>query len=275
VAERGGGEQLAAAPIGVRLERLAHNRSSWLRNAQPIFEADQRVSAVWLVGSLGRGTEDAFSDVDAVVVLPDELADRAFASRDDVDQFGTVTLINPAGQNGPAGGNCVGVLYDMDGLPLCVDFHIWPHSWATRPSDARVLWELAEETLPTAEASFSDLLEARPRRAGSRFTVGERGLFELMMLSISLKYFARGYRDQGLVSLVGRGGNAAGGTVSLGDLGRILLDLKAEVPDAAWQCVSNLFDVVRDLSESNPSGCDGGDGAAVRPSTGSKRTNGE
>jgi hypothetical protein len=258
MSQPGRDQQLATQPVGIRLDRLARNRADWLTNARPIFESDRRVLAVWLVGSLGRGSEDAFSDVDAVCVLPDEVAGTAYTSRSDLDRFGTVTLVNPAGQNAPAGGNSVGALYDIGGLPLCVDFHIWPQSWATRPNDARVLWELAGDTLPAAEAAFSEIIETRPRRAGTSFTMGERSRFELLMLSISLKYFARGYRDQGLVSLVGRGDIAADAAVSLSDLHGILLDLKAEVPDAAWRCIANLFELVRDLSDPAPEGRDRG-----------------
>jgi predicted nucleotidyltransferase len=50
-------------------ERFAAARTAWVREATVQFEADERISAVLVSGSLGRGTADEWSDVDLVIVL--------------------------------------------------------------------------------------------------------------------------------------------------------------------------------------------------------------
>ena len=37
-----------------------------------MFEADERVRAMWLSGSLGRGDADAMSDLDLIVAVADD-----------------------------------------------------------------------------------------------------------------------------------------------------------------------------------------------------------
>jgi predicted nucleotidyltransferase len=51
--------------------RLRAIRETWLRRAIERLEADPAVSATGLVGSLGRGDADDWSDVDLLIVVPD------------------------------------------------------------------------------------------------------------------------------------------------------------------------------------------------------------
>ena len=44
-------------------------RDELVERAQRVLEADERVKAAWLSGSLGRGVADAYSDVDLLVAL--------------------------------------------------------------------------------------------------------------------------------------------------------------------------------------------------------------
>jgi predicted nucleotidyltransferase len=51
--------------------RLRAIREAWLRRATGHLEADPAVSAAGLVGSLGRGDADDWSDIDLLIVVPD------------------------------------------------------------------------------------------------------------------------------------------------------------------------------------------------------------
>jgi predicted nucleotidyltransferase len=59
------------------------------------LQADARIGSAWLVGSLGRGNGDAFSDVDVMVVVADDAFDAAFkAWSADLSAIAPAVLIN-------------------------------------------------------------------------------------------------------------------------------------------------------------------------------------
>src|SRR4051812_13184180 len=51
-------------PIQSRVAAYRAERDTLLRRVQQALERDPRVAAAWLFGSLGRGSEDALSDLD-------------------------------------------------------------------------------------------------------------------------------------------------------------------------------------------------------------------
>jgi predicted nucleotidyltransferase len=60
------------------------------------LQADARIGSAWLVGSLGRGNGDAFSDVDVMVVVPDDAFDTVFkAYAANLSAIAPTVLINP------------------------------------------------------------------------------------------------------------------------------------------------------------------------------------
>src|SRR6266511_2672866 len=64
------------------LKRRRAERDALLARAQESLEGDPRVVAAWLFGSVGRGTEDALSDLDLFVVIADEHLEAVLAERD-------------------------------------------------------------------------------------------------------------------------------------------------------------------------------------------------
>jgi predicted nucleotidyltransferase len=59
------------------------------------LEADARISSAWLVGSLGRGNGDAFSDVDVMVVTADDQFDAVLkAWSADLSAIAPTVLVN-------------------------------------------------------------------------------------------------------------------------------------------------------------------------------------
>lgn len=123
-------------------------RQNFLARLQAKAEADPRIRALWLEGSLGRGNADQFSDVDVHVLLgeADALAFKSEAEGwlNDVRPLVLCKLL--------FGGNMVNGL-TVDGLRL----DLWPHAGDTislDPAKVKVLHQLdgAVQLVAAAEA---------------------------------------------------------------------------------------------------------------------------
>lgn len=90
-----------------------------------------------LVGSLGAGRADDWSDVDLLLVVDDghleEYADCLPRGP------GRLAFAIDARHNGPIGTRAISAQYVVDGLPLWVDWHTHPLSLASWPPDCTVL----------------------------------------------------------------------------------------------------------------------------------------
>jgi hypothetical protein len=147
-------------------------------------------AGLWLVGSLGRGDGDAFSDVDLVVavdatVLAEVIADPAAG----LGLPGRQLYVRPKPRNAPAGGGYVAVGMELAGLPLLVDVFVWPAASAAVPAGARVLFE--RRRMPRSELDFIPLLDAhrtRDQRGSDPLAAGT----VLMLVQLAAKYLARG-----------------------------------------------------------------------------------
>ena len=76
LAETAGDEETKQALLGRRAEREA-----LLARITESLEADGRIAAAWLFGSMGRGETDDLSDLDLRVVAYDEHIESICASR--------------------------------------------------------------------------------------------------------------------------------------------------------------------------------------------------
>jgi hypothetical protein len=127
---------------------------------------------VWLVGSLGSGRGDEWSDVDLLVVGGDCVLNGALLTLDMPD-------------NGPAGGGYVGAMYDVGSLPLWVDWYQWP-SGAPIPRDSRLL-------AGAGTAGSLDLSETLELVGlGLPGPAPDPNVFALAMLPLAAKHIARG-----------------------------------------------------------------------------------
>jgi hypothetical protein len=72
------------------------------------------------------------------------------------------TLLVDGRHNAPAGAMSVGTLYLRSGLPLGVDWYVYPASMAAWSSDSRVVHDPTE--LPRSEKAFRDLNANGPRQ---------------------------------------------------------------------------------------------------------------
>ena len=164
------------------LQTRTQEREELLQRAVKALQADARVVAAWLAGSLGRGTEDALSDLDLWVVISD--AYYSFVSgrtREFAGKLGDPLLILEALQNAPTGGAYLLTLYPGETGPHQIDWYWQPQSHACLPSDARVLFDRAG--LPAQPPLTAD------QRAQC---VTQRILFFWAMLPIAAKKIARG-----------------------------------------------------------------------------------
>ncbi|MGH9102737.1 MAG: nucleotidyltransferase domain-containing protein [Acidimicrobiales bacterium] len=94
-----------------------------------VSKADPAVSATGLVGSLGRGDADDWSDVDLLIVVPDSQVDH-YADATQLPGSEQAMWSIDARHIAPRGAGTVGVRCIIDGLPLNVDWYAYPRSQA-------------------------------------------------------------------------------------------------------------------------------------------------
>jgi len=162
-----------------------------------------RGSPVRVVRPGGAGL---WSDVDLVVFLSDDVIARVVEERMGFpDRFGTLVYRLDSTWNAPIDGAQVNALYRLrSGLPLYVDWNLWPSSRAALPTDTKALCGRRPHLLTPVDASFEEWAQAIPRQP--RPTVGAVDPEILRharfgMVPIAAKYAARGDRH-GLVRLL-------------------------------------------------------------------------
>ena len=151
-----GDAQLAAEQVRTRVALGERLRAG--------LGANDRVEAVWAHGSLGRGDEDALSDIDLIVVTA-EGAEASFVRTlsEVVARFGPVALANPMPVNAPKGGYLLSVLYDLEPLPITCDWSVWPFR-PVRPADVVVLHERDSSRFAVG-GTFEEVMSEVPRAA--------------------------------------------------------------------------------------------------------------
>src|SRR5579862_3951429 len=69
-------------------------QSALIDRIRIVLEADARIDAVWLAGSLGKGRGDAFSDVDILALCADGKAAEVSAAYADPSAIAKPVLVN-------------------------------------------------------------------------------------------------------------------------------------------------------------------------------------
>lgn len=181
----------AEAEWGVTHEAL---RAALLARVVALLRADARFVAAWLIGSFGRGEEDAYSDLDLVVVVdtphaevlcarPWPSAGRTTPERMTLIQsWGTPVVVHDAHVNAPEGGTHTNVLYET-GLEL--DLNLVPLERAQRPALARLLFD--HGGVPMAPPVSPETLAKRRER------IGQLSALFWIMAAITAKYHRRGW----------------------------------------------------------------------------------
>jgi hypothetical protein len=203
---------------------LAAGRARWLADTVPTLQAD----GVWLVGSLGSGTHDEWSDVDLIVVG----GERVLAET-------LLTLEMPG--NGPVGGGYVGAMYDVGPLPLWVDWYWWP-SVAPIPRESRLLAGAGA----TGDLNLSETLDLVGRELPG--PAPDPNAFALAMLPLAAKYIVRGEVEKAaaMASMLD-----APSDVGVGAGLSVVLS-RVEGHETASAAVGRYLEVVRALAEPGP-----------------------
>ncbi|MER7246345.1 nucleotidyltransferase domain-containing protein [Kribbella sp. NPDC000426] len=168
--------------------RLAGIRDRWLSAVTAALEHDPSVVGAALVGSLGAGRADDWSDVDLLLVVEDEqLDDYAVPDRLPSGPGRRVFAID-ARHNGPVGTRAVSAQYVVDGLPLWVDWYIHPVSRATWPPDSTVIFD--RRGINRSLSEYSGDLESATHK-----TPDEHDALRLALIPIAAKQLARNSAD--------------------------------------------------------------------------------
>jgi hypothetical protein len=104
---------------------LPRLRDRLLDEVLGLLEADPAVAGVALVGSLGRGEEDNWSDIDLLILASDEFI-RQFMNEPAASPWARADLLSDGRHNSPAGATSLGTTHIRTGLPLWVDLHVHP-----------------------------------------------------------------------------------------------------------------------------------------------------
>ncbi|MEV4286033.1 nucleotidyltransferase domain-containing protein [Nonomuraea bangladeshensis] len=175
--------------------RLAGLRSRWLCAATAGLHGDPGVAGAALVGSLGAGRADDWSDLDLLVFVDDTRLDEYAMPGRLPSGPGVLTAAFDARHNGPRGTRALGLTYLVDGLPLQVDWYIHPISRGGWPADSVLV--LDRRGFVRLPATFAELLSAGEREPPTPKEPVERRLGRLAMVPIAGKRIARRSPDTG------------------------------------------------------------------------------
>jgi hypothetical protein len=160
--------------------RLVDLRDRWLEATTKALQENEAVVGAALVGSLGAGRADEWSDVDLLVVV--EYVDAVVLP-------GRPVFAIDARHNGPRGTWAVSAQYVVDELPLWVDWHVHPVSRASWPSDSAVLFE--RRVITRTPATFTTYLNDGEREPATAKSLDDEQAMRLALVPIAAKQIAR------------------------------------------------------------------------------------
>ena len=174
------------APEGPAL--LASLRDRLLGQVLGLLEADPAVAGVALVGSMGRGEEDNWSDIDLLILASGQLI-RQFMNEPAASPWARADLLSDGRHNSPAGATSLGTTHIRSGLPLRVDLHVHPADRTPWPTDSRVLFE--RRPVKTGTLSFGEFNASGPRQPATAKTADEVRRIHLGYVPAGGKYVGR------------------------------------------------------------------------------------
>lgn len=165
-------------------------RGRWLTEATSRLQARPVVAGVWLVGSLGRGDGDGYSDIDLIVAVDPPIP--AVLLADPVGGLhlpGPVLYTRPKPRNAPTGGTYLAVCVEMAGLPVLVDLYVWPAATAAVPAGGAVLYQ--RSAVRRSPLELLALLAEHPADDPSGADPDDPASL-LFLIQLVAKYHARG-----------------------------------------------------------------------------------
>lgn len=167
---------------------LGELRDALLDQVRGLLEADPAVEGVALIGSLGRGEADNWSDIDLLVLMGDQALAR-FAADPAMSPWARGDLLVDGRHNSPAGAVSIGVTHIRSGLPLHLDLHAHPGARTRWPTDSRVAFE--RRPIEPGVQSFDELNGSGPRQPATAKTADEIRMIHLSYVPIGGKYIGR------------------------------------------------------------------------------------
>ena len=234
---------MSGVPKAPAAPRLRAIREAWLRPVIGQLEADPCISAAGFVGSIGRGDADDWSDVDLVIVVPDDQVSRyADAARRAGPE--RVVLSFDARHNAPRGAGSVGVHYVIDGLPFNADWY-YPDSQGAWVADAKVVFD--RHGLRRLSDTFDEHLAKREVQPPAPKPADAHRLLQMALNPVAAKGIARRSPDAGrMVEFVG-GPHApdAAPAEHLETLRGLLGQYRGVAPAGSLSATSRYLDLVR------------------------------
>jgi hypothetical protein len=180
------------------LTEHATARDEWLNTVGVTLSGEDACKAGLVIGSVGRGTEDGWSDLDLVLFA--ESSTLIAHLPEWTTRFGRALLVHEAPLwNAPMGGRQVNVWYHIGTkLPLLVDWRVWPLTLAAQPHDTALWFNRADQPLPQLATSFDAYSSSVPRAdvASLQPTPEELRRYHFRMVPIAAKYIARRDADR-------------------------------------------------------------------------------
>ena len=197
--------------------------------------------ALLLIGSLGRGGGDAFSDLDLIIV-----PGPAFTGLDLARLFGDKVLLQiEVPRNAPEGGSFHTACLDVAGTVLWVDAITWPSATVAIPADATAVYD--NHNLPHSPLAFIALPDRHrnPEATGHPPTDAT----SLLRIAVAAKYLAR--NDGG--RLVDKLPEADG--VGLDAIPALLRQMLGQIGDSALARAVSCTGALVDLAAANARSC--------------------
>ncbi|GAA3163051.1 nucleotidyltransferase domain-containing protein [Nonomuraea salmonea] len=169
--------------------RLADIRSRWLSAITARLDGDPVVAGAGLVGSLGAGRGDDWSDIDLLVVVDDAWLDDFAVPERLPSGPGKLAVAFDARHNGPRGTRAVSGQYLVDELPLWVDWYIYPVSQASWLADSTVIFD--RRGFGRLAATFSEHLNAGEHEQATPKGLTDHRALRLALVPIAGKRIAR------------------------------------------------------------------------------------
>jgi len=121
------------------LEARSGAKDQWLADAVSVLTADDRVAAVWVFGSEGRGESDGLSDIDICVAFFDADSTELDRIPSWLRRLGTLMSSKEAPYNAPQDGRYFAARYPARPVDITVDSYWQPLSAAAIGSDTKIL----------------------------------------------------------------------------------------------------------------------------------------
>jgi Nucleotidyltransferase domain len=179
---------VSARPVPEGPPLLARLRDRLLDDVLKQLEADPAVDGVALVGSLGRGEEDNWSDIDLLILASDQFIGQFMNAPAD-SSWARAALLSDGRHNSPAGAASLGTAHLRSGLPLWVDLHVHPAGRTPWPTDSQVVF--ARRPVMRGVLSFGEWSASGPRQPATAKTADEVRQIHLGYVPIAGKYVGR------------------------------------------------------------------------------------